>query len=196
MKITKNRIRKLIRSVLLNEITFTSDPYDFKELEDVAPEQTPESGFLKRSYEKITGQSQKELPVSRGESFKYTFTTIDDLRYIVNIENLREEWAIAFNVDGAKSFEHETNKFDTRVFSSVIKVVENFIKNKLPTLSDNLRSIRKFVFFPVPNLGRDGRVRFTRARIYKNILDGLGLSAEIEETDYGVVVSFSLNGEQ
>ena len=140
MKITKNRIRKLIRSALLNEIKFTSEPYDSEELEDVAPEQTPESGFLKRSYEKITGQSQKELPVSRDESFKYTFTTSDGLRYIVDIKNLSREWVIDFNVEGAKSFEHETNKFDTRVFSSVIKVVENFIDNKLPTLSDDLSS--------------------------------------------------------
>jgi len=203
MKITKNRIRKLIRLALLNEIKFTSEPYDSKELEDVAPEQAPEPGFLKRSYEKITGQSKKELPVSNVESFKYTFTTSDGLRYIVKIKNLSREWVIDFNVEGAKSFEHETNKFDTRVFSSVIKIVENFVDNKLPTLSDDLSSIRNFVIFPVPNLGNDGRVRFTRARIYKSILDGLsrdrpdlGLSVETEETDYGVVVSFSLNGEQ
>jgi len=201
MKITKNRIRKLIRSALLNEIKFTSEPYDSEELEDVAPEQAPEPGFLKRSYEKIFGK--KEAPVSRDESFKYTFTTSDGLRYIVEIKNLSREWMIDFNVEGAKSFEHETNKFDTRVFSSVIKIVENFVDNKLPTLSDDLSSIRNFVIFPVPNLGSDGRVRFTRARIYKSILDGLsrdrpdlGLSVETEETDYGVVVSFSLNGEQ
>jgi len=201
MKITKNRIRKLIRLALLNEIKFTSEPYDSEELEDIAPEQTPESGFLKRSYEKIVGK--KEVPVSNVESFKYTFTTSDGLRYIVEIKNLSREWVIDFNVEGAKSFEHETNKFDMRVFSSVIKIVENFIDNKLPTLSDDLSSIRNFVIFPVPNLGNDGRVRFTRARIYKSILDGLsrdrpdlGLSVETEETDYGVVVSFSLSGEQ
>ena len=169
MKITRRQLRGIINEALLLEL-FDSPPYDSKIDRDATiNDSNRKTVFFTYVF---TTKIENSLTPELAEEESYVVT--------INAYNPQDPWNVAFRTyDG--DFLESTLNYDVSVFSTIVAIVKDFVKNQLPNLeNERMRHIRTFEV--EPTAAEEGDTR--RLRLYQRMLRNYGINSQNIDNKY------------